>query len=66
MVSAHDATVLDEHPFHAAVELLMARHGISADEARRRLEDVAENLGISGTELAELMLLRDRNDSDDS
>ncbi len=50
------ATVLDTHPFFAAVELLAARHEITHDEAQSRLEYVAENLGISCIELAELML----------
>ena len=39
---------------------LLARHlGITASEARSRLRAVADNIGISGTELAELILYRD-------
>jgi len=39
---------------------LLARHlGITASEANARLRAVADNIGISGTELAELVLYRD-------
>ena len=59
MIKVSDDAALDDHPFYAAVDLLVSRHGITPDEARRRLEDVAENVGISATDLAELILLRD-------
>ena len=56
MLRVPEATLLDAHPFYAAVDLLAARHEITSDEAQSRLEYVAENLGISCIELAELML----------
>lgn len=46
------------HSLGTASELLGGQLGISAADARWRLETVAENMGMSGTELAELVLYR--------
>ena len=59
MLTTSDSSVLEAHPFFAAVDLLAARHHITPHDAQRRLEDVAENLGISCIELAELMLIKE-------
>jgi len=50
-------TPLAPHPLDRAAELLVARHGITAEEARWRLDRVAAFVSISDTELAELVLL---------
>jgi hypothetical protein len=56
MLAFHGRSLLDPHPFFAAVDLLAARREIAAAEAQWRLEYLAESLGISGIDLAELML----------
>ena len=56
MLRVRDASVLEEHPLFAAVDLLAARLEITTAEAQSRLEYVAESLGFSCIELAELML----------
>ena len=48
---------LDEHPLARVAELMAARHQITAEEARRRLERIAASLGISDTLLASLIAL---------
>lgn len=47
------------HSLAEAAELLAGQLGIAPDEARSRLQLIADNIGISGTELAELVLYRD-------
>jgi hypothetical protein len=51
--------VLGDHSLDTAASLLGTQLGITAPEARWRLDAVAENLGMSGTELAELILYRE-------
>jgi len=41
---------------------MAARHGLTADEACRRLERVAASLGISDTLLADLIVLEEIRD----
>ena len=50
---------LGEHSLAEATDLLAGQLGIAQDEARSRLQLIADNIGISGTELAELVLYRD-------
>jgi hypothetical protein len=47
------------HSLSTASALLARQLGIPADQARWRLETVAESTGMSGTELAELILYRE-------
>jgi hypothetical protein len=53
---------LGVHSLGTASDLLGGRLGISAADARWRLEAVAESMGMSGTELAELVLYREALD----
>ena len=48
---------LDGHPLDRAVELLAARHGITTEEARWRLDRIAAFVRVSDRLLAELILL---------
>jgi hypothetical protein len=57
-----ELTPLDEHPLNPAAELMAARHRITAEEARRRLERIAASLGISNTLLAGLIVLGESHD----
>jgi hypothetical protein len=50
---------LGVHSLGTASALLGGQLGITAADARWRLEAVAENMGMSGTELAELVLYRE-------
>ena len=59
MLRVQEASVLEEHPFFVAVDLLAERLHITPAEAQSRLEYVAESLGFSCIELAELMLYED-------
>jgi hypothetical protein len=43
-------------PLPEVVELLATRHGLTPLQARLRLEGIAEAVGISDQELAELIL----------
>ena len=47
---------LDADPLPEVVELLATRHGLTPLQARRRVQGVAEAVGISAQELAELIL----------
>jgi hypothetical protein len=47
------------HSLLTAAGLLGRQLGITADAARWRLDTDAENLGMSGTDLAELILYRE-------
>ena len=51
--------VLGAHSLSRATDLLASQLHITAEEARSRLQRVAENIGLSGTELAELILHRE-------
>jgi hypothetical protein len=53
---------LGVHSLGTASALLGSQLGITAADARWRLEAVAENMGMSGTELAELVLYRNTLD----
>jgi hypothetical protein len=55
---------LDEHPLDQAAALLVARHGITAEEARWRLDRVAAFVSISDTLLAELILRGETHTAD--
>lgn len=47
---------LDEHSqVGVATGVLMWRHGLSADEARARLAELAEERGLSVAEMADLL-----------
>ncbi len=50
---------LGAHSLSDAADVLAEHLGIAHDEARSRLQLVADNIGISGTELAELVLYRE-------
>jgi len=50
---------LGVHSLAEATELLAGQLGIAPEAARSRLQLIADNIGISGTELAELVLYRD-------
>ena len=50
-------TLPEECPLERVCELLAVRHGITAEEARWRLDRIAAFVSISDTELAELILL---------
>ena len=58
-VTTNPARVLGRHSLSRATELLARQLGITAEDARLRLQLVAENIGLSGTELAELILHRE-------
>lgn len=49
----------DAHSLLTAAGVLASRLGITAADARWRLDTEAENLGMSGTDLAELILYRE-------
>ena len=50
---------LGVHSLAEAADLLARHLGIATDEARLRMQLIADNIGLSGTELAELILYRD-------
>jgi hypothetical protein len=50
---------LGVHSLSDAADVLADNLGIAHAEARSRLQLVADNIGISGTELAELVLYRE-------
>jgi hypothetical protein len=50
---------LDAHSLLTAAGVLGRQLGITPAAARWRLDTEAENLGMSGTDLAELILFRD-------
>ena len=57
--TANLGRVLGTHSLPRATDLLARQLEITADEARSRLQSIADNIGLSGTELAELILYRD-------
>ena len=50
---------LGEHSLSEAADVLAGHLGIAHDEAEVRLQLIADNVGLSGDELAELVLYRD-------
>ena len=56
-------TPLAAHPLDGAAELMAARHHITAEEARRRLERIAASLGISDELLASLIVLAETREA---
>jgi len=60
----HTRRVLGAHSVSTAADLLAARLHFTPTDARSRLQLVADNIGISGFELAELILYRTSSPAD--